>query len=100
LYINSQLSTCVGTQSPKYIEMAQGHISLSLLPRNMLPNFARALNTPSEVSEVLAQIANGMPRTPDAESYRQILTQEANHLLPLAHPPNEMCHAINSRRDA
>jgi hypothetical protein len=29
LYINSQLSTCVGTQSPKYIEMAQGHISLS-----------------------------------------------------------------------
>jgi hypothetical protein len=30
MYINSQLSTCVGTQSPKYIEMAQGHISLSL----------------------------------------------------------------------
>jgi hypothetical protein len=29
MYINSQLSTCVGTQSPKYIEMAQGHISLS-----------------------------------------------------------------------
>jgi hypothetical protein len=27
--INSQLSTCVGTQSPKYLEMAQGHISLS-----------------------------------------------------------------------
>jgi hypothetical protein len=32
MYINSQLSTCVGTQSPKYIEMAQGHISLSLTP--------------------------------------------------------------------
>jgi hypothetical protein len=30
MYINSQLSTCVGTQSPKYIEMAQGHISLSV----------------------------------------------------------------------
>jgi hypothetical protein len=29
--INSHLSTCVGTQSPKYLEMAQGHISLSLL---------------------------------------------------------------------
>jgi hypothetical protein len=29
MYINSQLSTCVGTQSPKYLEMAQGHISLS-----------------------------------------------------------------------
>jgi hypothetical protein len=26
--INSHLSTCVGTQSPKYLEMAQGHISL------------------------------------------------------------------------
>jgi hypothetical protein len=37
--IDSHLSTCVGTQSPKYLEMAQGHISLSddrsapLLPR-------------------------------------------------------------------
>jgi hypothetical protein len=29
MYINSQLSTCVGIQSPKYLEMAQGHISLS-----------------------------------------------------------------------
>jgi hypothetical protein len=27
--IDSQLSTCVCTQSPKYLEMAQGHISLS-----------------------------------------------------------------------
>jgi hypothetical protein len=27
--IDSLLSTCVGTQSPKYLEMAQGHISLS-----------------------------------------------------------------------
>jgi transposase InsO family protein len=27
--IDSRLSTCVGTQSPKYLEMAQGHISLS-----------------------------------------------------------------------
>jgi hypothetical protein len=27
--INSHLSTCVGTQSPKNLEMAQGHISLS-----------------------------------------------------------------------
>jgi len=29
---DSQLSTCVGTQSPKYLEMAQGHISLSISP--------------------------------------------------------------------
>jgi hypothetical protein len=28
--INSHLSTCVDTQSPKYLEMAQGHISLSI----------------------------------------------------------------------
>jgi hypothetical protein len=28
--ISSHLSTCVGTQSPKYLEMAQGHISLSI----------------------------------------------------------------------
>jgi hypothetical protein len=27
--IDSHLSTCVDTQSPKYLEMAQGHISLS-----------------------------------------------------------------------
>jgi hypothetical protein len=27
--MDSHLSTCVGTQSPKYLEMAQGHISLS-----------------------------------------------------------------------
>jgi hypothetical protein len=29
--MNSHLSTCVGTQSPKYLEMAQGHISLSVV---------------------------------------------------------------------
>jgi hypothetical protein len=28
--IDSHLSTCVGTQSLKYLEMAQGHISLSI----------------------------------------------------------------------
>jgi hypothetical protein len=41
-----------------------------------------------------------MPRTPDAEGYRRVLTQATNHLLPLAHPPNDLHHAINSRRDA
>jgi hypothetical protein len=29
MYINSHLGPCVCTQSPKYLEMAQGHISLS-----------------------------------------------------------------------
>jgi hypothetical protein len=31
--IDSHLSTCVDTQSPKYLEMAQGHISLSKPPQ-------------------------------------------------------------------
>jgi hypothetical protein len=58
------------------------------------------MNTPSEVRGVLAQIADGLPRTPDAEGYRRLLTRAANHLLPNAHPPNDMRHAINSQRDA
>jgi hypothetical protein len=48
---------------------------------------------------VLARIADGLPRTPDAEGYRRLLTRAANHLLPLAHPPSDLRHAINSRRD-
>jgi hypothetical protein len=58
------------------------------------------MNTPSEVGGVLARIADGLPRTPDAEGYRRLFTQAANHLLPLAHPLNDLRHAINSRRDA
>jgi hypothetical protein len=58
------------------------------------------MNTPSEVGGVLARIADGLPRTPDAEGYRWLLTRAANHLLPLAHPPSDLRHAINSRRDA
>jgi hypothetical protein len=71
-----------------------------LFGRNLNPDFARAMNTPSEVGEVLARIADGLPRTPDAEGYRRLFTQATNHLLPLAHPPNNLRHAINSRRDA
>jgi hypothetical protein len=71
-----------------------------LFGRNLNPDFARAVNTPSEVGGILARIADGLPRTPDAEGYRRLFTQAANHLLPLAHPPNDLRHAINSRRDA
>jgi hypothetical protein len=71
-----------------------------LFGRNQNPDFARAMNTPSEVGGVLARIADGLPRTPDAEGYRRLFTQAANHLLPLAHPPNDLRHAINSRQDA
>jgi hypothetical protein len=34
--IDSHLSTCVCTQSPKYLEMAQGHISLSIINNNIV----------------------------------------------------------------
>jgi hypothetical protein len=71
-----------------------------LFGRNLNPDFARAMNTPSEVGGVLARRADVLPRTPDAEGYRRLFTQAANHLLPLAHPPNDQRHAINSRRDA
>jgi hypothetical protein len=67
---------------------------------NLNPDFARAMNTLSEVGGVLAWIADGLPRTPDGEGYRRLFTQAANHLLPLAHPPNDLRHVINSRRDA
>jgi hypothetical protein len=66
----------------------------------MNPDFARAMNTQSDVDGVLARIADGLPRTPDAEGYRWLLTRVANHLLPLAHPPSNLRHTINSRRDA
>jgi hypothetical protein len=79
---------------------ARQHRENPLFGRNLNPDFARAMNTPSEVGGVLARIADGLPRTPDAEGYRRLFTQAANHLLPLAHPPNDLRHAINSRRDA
>jgi hypothetical protein len=71
-----------------------------LFARNLYPDFARAMNTPSEVGGVLAQIANGLQQTPDTEGYRRLLTRATNHLLPIAHSPSDLCHAINSRRDA
>jgi hypothetical protein len=57
------------------------------------------MNTPSEVRGVLDRIANGLPRTPYAEGYRRLLTRATNHLLPLAHPPSDLRHTINSRQD-
>jgi hypothetical protein len=46
--IDSHLSTCVGTQSPKYLEMAQGHISLSTMLEEYKTSdrfWAKAINT-------------------------------------------------------
>jgi hypothetical protein len=71
-----------------------------LFAQNLYPDFARAMNMPSEVGGVLAQIDDGLPRTPDVEGYRRLLTRAANHLLLIAHPSSDLCHAINSRRDS
>jgi hypothetical protein len=57
------------------------------------------MNTLSKVGGVLARITDGLPRTPDAKGYQWLFTRAANHLLPLAHPPSDLRHAINSRRD-
>jgi hypothetical protein len=54
------------------------------------------MNMPSEVGGVLAQIADGLQRTPDIEGYQRLLTRAANHLLPIAHPPSDLRHAINN----
>jgi hypothetical protein len=35
------------------------------------------MNTPSEVGGVLARIADGLPRTPDADGYRRLFTRAA-----------------------
>jgi hypothetical protein len=64
------------------------------------PRLRPSMNTPSEVGGVLARIADGLPQTPDAEGYWRLFTQAVNHLLPLAHPSNDLRHAINSRQDA
>jgi hypothetical protein len=78
---------------------ARQHRENPLFGRNLNPDFARAMNTPSEVGGVLTRIADGLPRTPDAKGYRWLFTRAANHLLPLAHPPSDLRHAINSQRD-
>jgi hypothetical protein len=53
---------------------ARQHRENPLLERNLNPDFARAMNTPSEVGGVLARTADGLPRTPDTEGYRRLLT--------------------------
>jgi hypothetical protein len=63
--INSHLSTCVGTQSPKYLEMAQGHISLSLGYDSNTKAY-RVFNKSSGLVEVSSDVVfydtNGSPR--------------------------------------
>jgi hypothetical protein len=100
---NSRRRDCRQAQDREREQAKQGarlHQENPLFAQNLYPNFARAMNTLSEVRGVLAQIANGLLRTPDAEGNRWLLTRAANHLLPIAHPPSDLRHTINSRRDA
>src|SRR5688572_27980041 len=52
--IDSHLSTCVGTQSPKYLEMAQGHISLSMTNHS---GYVTSLITPALRSLLMSFLA-------------------------------------------
>lgn len=51
------------------------------IPGDLQPEFPKVVQTPSQVGGVLAQMANDLPRKPDNESYRQILTRATNHLF-------------------
>jgi hypothetical protein len=62
----------------------------------LLPDFARFMQTPSQVGGVLAQIDNDLPNSLDGNAYQQILRQEENHLLPLAHRKGDIHHRPNS----
>jgi hypothetical protein len=57
------------------------------------------MQTLSQVGGMLARITNDLLRTPDVEGYRQILTWVTNHLIPLAHPEDDVRHHLNSRHD-
>jgi hypothetical protein len=71
-----------------------------LLARNLYPDFARALNTPSEIGGVLAQIADGLPWTPrhgglSAAAY--LGGQSSSTSRPPAEQPAS-CHQQSTRR--
>jgi hypothetical protein len=99
---NSRRRDCRQAQEREWEQAEQGARLCRenpLFARNLYHDFARVMNTPSEVGGVLAQIAGGLPQTPDAEGYQWLLTRAANHLLPIAHPPSDLHHAINNRQD-
>jgi hypothetical protein len=61
--------------------MLDPHVNIYQFPRDLQPEFPKVVQTPSQVGGVLAQMANDLPRKPDNESYRQILTRATNHLF-------------------
>ena len=63
--IDSHLSTCVGTQSPKYLEMAQRHISLSRgLPLYRLLRKAECFTWTPEAEEALGNLKALLTKAP------------------------------------
>ena len=76
-----------------------------LIPgRNLLPEFAAAMQTLSQAGGVLARLADMLPNSPGGEAYHRILTQAANHLLPVpdaaAASASDARHVINNGCDA
>jgi hypothetical protein len=56
--INSHLNTCVGTQSPKYLEMTQGHISLSNVGDKYVDTYLASLDCKGIQNKVLGMSAS------------------------------------------
>jgi hypothetical protein len=76
--IDSHLSTCVGTQSPKYLEMAQGHISLSAVQSRSLA-WAKEAKARARVEELSSAIDN-------LQAYCNTLHEEVHVLYSQLHP--------------
>jgi hypothetical protein len=71
--IDSHLNTCVDTQSPKYLEMAQGHISLSV---------GRGVSGASKGAETRKQRARSdLNRAATARLYRSVFWVDLGEIL-------------------
>jgi hypothetical protein len=88
--IDSLLSTCVGTQSPKYLEMAQGHISLSHVP--VLPAPPQQLAFPAPPPHGAAGAAKRLTTEEQAERRRLGLCYNCNEMYSRRH--NRVCRRI------
>jgi hypothetical protein len=57
------MTTCVGTQSPKYLEMAQGHISLSKIAQEIIRKSEKGIHDAREIAEAAEKSADLERRT-------------------------------------
>jgi hypothetical protein len=58
------------------------------------------MQTPSQASDVLAQVTNNLPHSPKGEFYRQLLTLATNHLLPMVPTEHYAHHYIIHHHNA